>query len=143
MPLFHLLSWIALIRTGFVRDPTTVLYATLATKSSLLCLWALCKVSVKDGNRVKKELRQYTMGLTAVATLAHAKYAALGAIAVVIVHYALPVYLVLGLSASKLAVVVQKSDLNDLWLWACMFKGYLLSNVLFWCLAFFKVLNLP
>ncbi|KAL7557058.1 hypothetical protein ACA910_009894 [Epithemia clementina (nom. ined.)] len=139
MPVSQAIAWLSIIKSANASDPSNALYKTLCLTSAFYCGWALYKVYV-EGN--KKELGQYSMGLTAIATFAQSKYASLGAICLVIVNFALPIYVVMGWSASKLARVVKESESKEAITWAWIFKGYLLSNIVFWCFAFSNLWNL-
>ncbi|KAL7557059.1 hypothetical protein ACA910_009895 [Epithemia clementina (nom. ined.)] len=136
MPISQTAAWYALITSDNATNPTGALYMTLGWTSSFYCGWALYKVLVEGD---KKELGQYSMGLTALATFCQSKYASIGALGLVLVNFCYPIYLVMGMSASELAKLVKKTDSKKAIVWAWTFKGYLVSNLIFWGFALSKV----
>ena len=133
MPISQAVAWYGVIRSGYDSDPLDSLYTTLSLTSAFYCGWALYKVHI-EGN--KKELGHYAMGLTAVATFYRSKYASCAAICLVIANFALPTYIVIGWSASKLATSPEAI------VWAWIFKGYLLCSIVFWCFSFSTLWNM-
>ena len=139
MPISQTAAWLALIKSKSASNPTNALYKTLAVISLFYCVWALYNVFVQ-GN--EKELGQYSMGVTAVATFFQYKYASLAGLGLVILNFALGICLVIGMSASELAEVVKQTDSTEGIIWAWIFKAYLLSSIVFWSVAFSKVWKL-
>ena len=140
MPISQTAAWFALITSGNnAANPTNKLYTTLAVTSSFYCGWALYKVLIQGD---ENELGQYSMGLTAVATFCQSKYASLGGLGLVVANFALAIYLVMGMSAAKLAEVVKQTNSTEGIIWAWIFKAYLLSSFVFWSVAFSRVWNL-
>lgn len=138
MPLSQIAAWYAVIKSESARNRNNALYNTLGCTAAFYCAWALYNVYVLGG----QDIGQYTMGLAAIGSFCHSKYASLGGIGLVILNFFLVIYLVMFVGAATLAQEVKGTDSTAGIAWAWIFKAYVLSSTAFWIFSFHKVWKL-
>ena len=130
MPISQVVSWYLVL-----SDQRPPLYTAIFRISSFYCAWAIY-------NRffvAPQELGYISMGCLIVASYFEKRTWSMAAVALILVNFILPAFMIFPASAAELAMAVKNDDSQLGMVWAWVFKLYFVSHISLWCLVFSKL----